>query len=38
MGLIRTGAAGLAAWKWGGGILGTIIVFVLAYFLLGVIF
>lgn len=27
--------AGLAAWKWGGGCLGTIVVFVIVYFLLG---
>lgn len=34
MGLLRTGIAGFAAWKWGGGCFGTIIVFVLVYFLL----
>lgn len=38
MGLLRTGLAGAAAWKWGGGIFGTIIVFVLAYWLLGIFF
>jgi hypothetical protein len=38
MGLLRTGAAGLAAWKWGGGIIGTIIVFVIVYWLIGVVF
>jgi len=38
MGLVRTGVAGLAAWKWGGGIIGTILVFVLVYWLLGVLF
>jgi hypothetical protein len=36
MGLLRGGLAGLAAWKWGGGCLGTIIVFVIVYLLLGV--
>ena len=38
MGLIRAGVAGLAAWKLGGGIIGTIIVFLLVYWLLGVLF
>ncbi len=38
MGIVRAGAAGLAAWKWGGGIIGTILVFLLVYWLLGVIF
>jgi hypothetical protein len=38
MGLVRAGVAGLAAWKWGGGIIGTILVFLLVYWLLGVIF
>lgn len=37
MGLLRGGLAGVAAWKWGGGCLGTIIVFIVVYFLLGVI-
>ncbi len=36
MGLMRTGLAGLGAWKWGGGLFGTIIVFLLLYWLLGV--
>jgi hypothetical protein len=35
MGLLRTGIAGLGAWKWGGGIIGTIVVFVVLYWLLG---
>jgi hypothetical protein len=35
MGLLRAGVAGLAAWKLGGGIIGTILVFLLAYWLLG---
>lgn len=35
MGIIRGGIAGLAAWKWGGGIFGTILVFILVYWLLG---
>jgi len=35
MGLLRAGVAGLAAWKLGGGIIGTILVFVLVYWLLG---
>lgn len=34
-GLLRTGLAGFAAWKWGGGIIGTILVFLLIYWLLG---
>jgi hypothetical protein len=33
--LIKTGIAGFAAWKWGGGIFGAIILFVIIYFLLG---
>lgn len=33
--LVRGGIAGLAAWKWGGGIIGTILVFVLVFWLLG---
>jgi hypothetical protein len=36
MGLLRGGIAGLAAWKWGGGCFGTIIIFLLIYWLLGV--
>lgn len=38
MGLLRGAVAGVAAWKLGGGIIGTIIVFVLVYWLLGVLF
>jgi hypothetical protein len=38
MGLVRTGAAGFAAWKWGGGLIGTIVVFVIVYWLIGVVF
>jgi hypothetical protein len=38
MGLVRAGVAGLAAWKFGGGIIGTIIIFLLVYWLLGLIF
>jgi len=30
--------AGIAAWKWGGGCLGTILLFILIYWLLGVLF
>lgn len=37
MGLLRGGLAGAGAWMWGGGILGTIIVFLILYWLLGVI-
>lgn len=33
--IIKTGIAGFAAWKWGGGILGTIILFVIVFYLLG---
>jgi len=33
--LLRGGIAGFAAWKWGGGIIGTIILFVIIFFLLG---
>ncbi|MDZ4858737.1 MAG: hypothetical protein SGI88_07115 [Candidatus Hydrogenedentes bacterium] len=35
MGLLRTGAAGAGAWMWGGGVLGTIVVFLVLYWLLG---
>jgi len=35
MGLLRTGIAGLGAWKLGGGIISTIVVFVLLYWILG---
>lgn len=38
MGLLRTGVAGVAAWKLGGGVIGTILVFLLVYWLLGVVF
>ncbi|WP_255491707.1 hypothetical protein [Hufsiella arboris] len=31
----RTLIAGFAAWKWGGGCLGTIAIFVIVYWLLG---
>ncbi len=33
--LIRTGIAGFAAWKWGGGLLGAIVLFLIVYYLLG---
>lgn len=32
---LRTLLAGAAAYKWGGGCLGTIVVFVIVYYLLG---
>ncbi len=32
---LRTLLAGAAAWKWGGGCFGTILVFVIVYFILG---
>lgn len=32
---LKTLLAGAAAWKWGGGCLGTILVFIIAYWLLG---
>lgn len=35
MGLLRTGLAGLGAWKLGGGLISTLIVFALLYWLLG---
>ncbi len=35
---LKTVLAGAAAWKWGGGCLGTIIVFLLAYWLLNALF
>lgn len=38
MGLLRGVAAGAVALKWGGGILGTIVLFLLIYWLLGVLF
>ncbi|CAN5692607.1 hypothetical protein BH11PLA1_BH11PLA1_03000 [soil metagenome] len=34
-GLLRSGIAGAVAWKWGGGIIGTIILFVVVFYLLG---
>ena len=34
-GLLKGGIAGLVAWKWGGGIIGTILLFVLVFWLLG---
>jgi hypothetical protein len=33
--LIRTGIAGFAAYKWGGGLIGALIIFVIIYYLLG---
>jgi hypothetical protein len=33
--VIRTGIAGFAAWKWGGGVIGTILLFVIVSCLLG---
>lgn len=33
--MIRGGIAGFAAWKWGGGIIGTIVLFLIIYYLLG---
>lgn len=33
--LLKTGIAGFAAWKWGGGIFGAIIIFVIVFWLLG---
>lgn len=38
MGLLRAGIAGFAAWKLGGGIIGMIVIFALAYWLLGMFF
>jgi hypothetical protein len=35
MGLLRGGLAGLAAMRWGGGCISTIIVFLIVYWLLG---
>jgi hypothetical protein len=34
-GLLKAGIAGFAAWKWGGGILGAVILFLIVFFLLG---
>ena len=36
MGILRTGLAGFGAYKWGGGCFGTVIVFLILYWLLGV--
>lgn len=33
--LIRGGIAGFAAWKWGGGLIGGIILFIIVFYLLG---
>lgn len=33
--LVKTGIAGFAAYKWGGGIFGAIILFVIVFYLLG---
>lgn len=33
--LIRGGIAGFAAWKWGGGLFGAILLFAIIYYLLG---
>ncbi len=33
--LIKTGIAGFVAWKWGGGVIGIIILFAIVYFILG---
>ncbi len=33
--LVRGGIAGFAAYKWGGGIIGTIVVFLIVFYLLG---
>ena len=33
--LLKTGIAGFAAWKWGGGLVGALLLFVVIYFLLG---
>jgi hypothetical protein len=35
MGLLRTGIAGISAWKLGGGIISTILIFLVIYWLLG---
>lgn len=37
MKLLRTGIAGLGAWKLGGGIIGTILIFLLIYWVLGLV-
>jgi hypothetical protein len=33
--LLKAGIAGFVAWKWGGGILGAILLFILVFWLLG---
>jgi hypothetical protein len=33
--VLRGGLAALAAWKWGGGLIGFILIFLLVYWLLG---
>lgn len=33
--IVRGGIAGFAAWKWGGGIIGTILIFLIVFYLLG---
>lgn len=33
--LLRGGIAGVAAWKWGGGLIGTILLFIIVFYLLG---
>jgi hypothetical protein len=33
--LLRGGIAAFAAWKWGGGIIGTILLVLIVYYLLG---
>lgn len=35
MGLLRTGIAGVGAWKLGGGIISTILIFLFIFWLLG---
>lgn len=32
---LKAGIAGFAAWKWGGGILGAIVLFLIVFFVLG---
>jgi hypothetical protein len=36
MSLLRSGLAGLGAWKLGGGIISTVIIFLVLYWLLGI--
>lgn len=33
--MLKTGIAGFAAWKWGGGIIGAVVLFVIVFYLLG---